>query len=150
MLDYAKTWLALRGLRTFGVRMERAVQNAASVAAFLAQHPKVLRVHHPSLPGHPDQALAGRFLAGQAPAILAFDLEDEAAAEAFIERLELIRYAPSLGDVSTIVLHPATTSHRQLPADEQRRLGILPGTIRLSLGIERLDDLKEELSRALA
>ena len=143
-------WLALRGVRTFGVRMERAVHNAKGVAAFLAGRPEVLRVHHASLPGHPDQELARRFLSGEGPAILAFDLRDEAAAARFIERLRLIRYAPSLGDVSTIVLHPATTSHRQLPPLEQERLGILPGTIRLSLGIERLEDLQEELSRALA
>jgi len=142
-------WLALRGLRTFGVRMERAVANARGVAAFLAGRPEVERVHHASLPGHQDRELARRYLSGQGPAILAFDLADEAAAAAFISRLRLIRYAPSLGDVSTIVLHPATTSHRQLDEAEQRRLGILPGTVRLSLGLERLKDLEEELAHAL-
>ncbi len=143
-------WLAQRGLRTFGVRMERAVANARGVARFLGEHESVLRVHHASVPGHKDQELARRFLSGEGPAILAFDLEDEAAAARFIERLRLIRYAPSLGDVSTIVLHPATTSHRQLARSEQERLGILPGTIRLSLGIERLEDLTAELGHALA
>lgn len=142
-------WLALRGLRTFGVRMERAVANAEGVAQFLSGRKEVLRVHHASIRGHQDQELAKRFLSGKGPAILAFDLLDEAAAARFIERLELIRYAPSLGDVSTIVLHPATTSHRQLDPKEQQRLGILPGTIRLSLGIERLEDLLTEISHAL-
>ncbi len=142
-------WLALRGLRTFGVRMQRAVDNARGVAGFLAGRKEVLRVHHASLSGHGDHALAARFLSGEGPAILAFDLRDEAAAARFIERLEMIRYAPSLGDVSTIVLHPATTSHRQLERAEQQRLGILPGTIRLSLGIERLEDLLAELAHAL-
>ncbi len=143
-------WLALRGLRTFGVRMQRAVENARGVAEFLAGRKEVLRVHHASLPGHGDHELAGRFLSGEGPAILAFDLRDEAAAARFVERLEMIRYAPSLGDVSTIVLHPATTSHRQLEPLEQERLGILSGTIRLSVGIERLEDLLEELGHALA
>jgi cystathionine beta-lyase/cystathionine gamma-synthase len=142
-------WLALRGLRTFGVRMERAVGNAKGVARFLAQQRAVQRVHHPSVPGHPDADLSRRYLSGEGPAILAFDLDGEAAAARFIERLRLIRYAPSLGDVSTIVLHPATTSHRQLGSAEKERLGILPGTIRLSLGIERLEDLVAELGHAL-
>ena len=142
-------WLALRGLRTFGVRMERAVANTRGIAQYLAGHAAVQRVHHASVPGHADRELAQRFLSGEGPAILAFDLDGEERAARFIERLELIRYAPSLGDVSTIVLHPATTSHRQLTPAQQGRLGILPGTIRLSVGIERLEDLIAELEHAL-
>lgn len=148
--DPFAAWLALRGLRTLGVRMERAMSNAAALARHLERHPKVRRVHHASLESHPDREIAVRDLAGRGPAILAFDLDDVAAAGRFVERTELIRYAPSLGDVATIMLHPATTSHRQLPEEEKRKLGIAPGTIRLSVGIEAIEDLLADVDRALA
>ncbi len=148
--DPFAAWLALRGLRTFGVRMERAVENAAQIAKHLASHPKVRKVHHASLGTHPDRALAERYFAGRGPAILAFDLADEAQAEKFVSRLAWIRYAPSLGDVATILLHPATTSHRQLSAQELAELGITPGTVRLSVGIEATQDLLAEIDRGLA
>ncbi len=148
--DPFAAWLGLRGLRTFGVRMEHAVQNAAAIARMLEAHPKVRRVHHASLQSHPQREIAERFFDGRGPAILAFDLESEQAAEQFVARLRWIRYAPSLGDVATILLHPATTSHRQLSPEEQARLGITPGTVRLSVGIEAEEDLVEELSHGLA
>lgn len=148
--DPFAAWLALRGLRTLSVRMERAMESAAQLARHLEGHPNVLRVHHASLDSHPDRELAVRDLGGCGPAILAFDLEDLAAASRFVQRARLIRYAPSLGDVATIMLHPATTSHRQLPVDEQRELGITPGTIRLSVGIEAIEDLVADIDQALA
>ena len=148
--DPFAAWLGLRGLRTFGVRMERAVTNAAAIARHLAAHPQVLRVHHASLAGHPDRPLAERYLGGRGPAILAFDLASEAAAAQFVSRLQWIRYAPSLGDVATILLHPATTSHRQLSAQELAEIGITPGTIRLSVGIEAAEDILAELDHGLA
>jgi len=148
--DPFAAWLGLLGLRTFSVRMQQAIENAACVARFLAQHPAVRRVHHPSLASNPYHGLAERQFSGRGPAILAFDLADLAAASRFVDRLTLIQYAPSLGDVATTILHPATTSHRQLAASELEHLGITPGTIRLSLGIEAAEDLIAELDHALA
>ena len=130
--------------------MERAVQNAAAIAKHLEGHRGVRAVHHASLDSHPQREIAERYFGGRGPAILAFDLEDEAAAATFVSRLRFIRYAPSLGDIATIGLHPATTSHRQLSAEEQSELGITPGTVRLSVGIEAADDLLKELDHALA
>lgn len=148
--DPFAAWLALRGLRTFSVRMDRAVRNAAALADYLAGRKEVVRVHHASREDHPDRALAVRYLGGQGPAILAFDLKDLDAASRFVARTRLIRYAPSLGDVATIMLHPATTSHRALPEEEKQRLGITPGTIRLSVGIEAVEDLIADIDGALS
>lgn len=143
------SWLALRGMATLAVRAERASANALELARRLEGHPGVGRVHYPGLPGHPDHALARRMLVGGFGSMVSFDVGDRAGADALIRRLEHIPYAPSLGDVSTALSHPTTTSHRSQTPEQWARQGITPGLIRLSVGIEAVDDLWADLARAL-
>ncbi|HEY8369457.1 MAG TPA: aminotransferase class I/II-fold pyridoxal phosphate-dependent enzyme [Thermodesulfobacteriota bacterium] len=143
-------WLALRGLRTLPLRAERAAANAAELAARLAGHPSVAAVHYPGLPGHAQHARARALLSGGFGAMLAFEVRGgREGADRVLGRLTLIRLAPSLGGVATTTSHPASTSHRPLPADARRALGIGDGLIRLSVGIEGVEDLWRDLESAL-
>ncbi len=145
-------WLALRGLRTLGVRMAHACQTAARLAAWLSQHPRVSRVYYPGLPDDPCHADARRlFRPGAFGAMLAFDVAglDRAGAFALADRLQVIRRVTSLGDVNTLLSHPAVSSHRALTPEQRAAQGILEGTLRLSVGIEDADDLIADLSGAL-
>jgi cystathionine beta-lyase/cystathionine gamma-synthase len=143
-------WLVLRGLRTLALRMERHSANALALARFLAGRPEVRRVHYPGLPDHPQHALAGKLLTAGFGGMLGFELRGGAAAVArFFAGLSLVEFAPSFGDVTTTWSYPARTSHRPLSADEQAKLGIEPGLVRLSVGIEDVDDLRETLAAAL-
>jgi cystathionine gamma-synthase len=152
-------WLTLRGVRTLFLRMERHSANALELARFLAGRPEVARVHYPGLPGHPQHALARTLLPDGFGGVLSFDLAGGAPA---VERLfralagapgsgreALIAFAPSFGDVTTTWSYPARTSHRPLSSDERAKLGIGPGLVRLSVGIEDVEDLKESLDLAL-
>jgi cystathionine beta-lyase/cystathionine gamma-synthase len=147
-----EAWLAIRGLRTLELRVRRQNATALTLARFLEGHAKVARVHYPGLPGHPQHELAARQFDGGSGGVLAFVLRDDTreAAFRFLDRLELIASATTLGDVFTEVLYPATSSHRRLAPDERRRLGISDGFLRLSAGIEDPDDLIADLDRALA
>jgi len=147
--DPFAAWLTLRGLATLPLRIERACANALALARWLAGQPCVRRVHYPGLPSHPDHALAVRLLGCGGP-MLAFELADRAAANRFIEGLRWVKFAPSLGDVATTVSHPASTSHRGLAPAQQRARGIHGGLVRVSLGVERADDLIADFERALA
>ena len=134
-------WLAARGLATLAVRSERACQNAMRAAEFLRAQPQVAAVHYPSLPDHSDHAIAKRQFGGQSGGqfgnMVTFTLRGGlAAATRFIAAAKDIPFAPSLGDLSTTLSHPASTSHRNLSLAEQTALGIHGGTIRLSIGIE--------------
>ena len=143
-------WLALRGVRTLALRMERHSVNALELARFLAERPEVQRVHYPGLPGHPQHGLARKLFTDGFGGMLAFELRGGAAAvERFFAALPLIEFAPSFGDVTTTWSYPARTSHRPLSAEEQAKLGIGPGLVRLSVGIEDVDDLREALETAL-
>ena len=143
-------WLALRGVRTLALRMERHSANALALARFLAGRPEVRRVHYPGLPGHPQHGLARKLFTDGFGGMLAFELRGGAAAvERFFAALPLIEFAPSFGDVTTTWSYPARTSHRPLSAEEQAKLGIGPGLVRLSVGIEDVDDLREALETAL-
>jgi cystathionine gamma-synthase len=145
------SWLALRGLRTAGLRMERCSQNAAALASFLADRPEILAVHYPGRRGPEDAALAARLLPHGSGAMLSIDLRGGgAAADAFIRGLGGIRLAPSLGDVATTVSYPASTSHRALSPQQRTALGISDGLVRVSVGIEHIDDLTAEFDAALA
>ena len=144
-----ESWLCARGLATLGVRSERACANALAVAERLERHPAVRAVHYPGLPSHPDHARSRALLAGGFGTIVTIDLGDRPRAEAFLRAARDIPFAPSLGDVATTLSHPATTSHRAQPADMLERLGIHPGLIRLSLGIEDPDDLIRAMLSAL-
>ena len=143
------SWLALRGMATLAVRTERACANALELARRLEAHPGVERVHYPGLPCHPDHALAARMLVGGFGSMVSFDVGGRAGADSLIRRLAHIPYAPSLGDVSTALSHPTTTSHRSQAPEQWARQGITPGLIRLSVGIEALDDLWADLAQAL-
>ncbi|HLE42488.1 MAG TPA: aminotransferase class I/II-fold pyridoxal phosphate-dependent enzyme [Methylomirabilota bacterium] len=143
-------WLTLRGVRTLALRMERHSANALELARFLAERPEVQRVHYPGLPAHPQHDLALRLFPGGFGGMLAFELRGGAqAVERFFAALPLIEFAPSFGDVTTTWSYPARTSHRPLSAAEQAKLGIDPGLVRLSVGIEDVDDLREALEAAL-
>ncbi|WP_017626624.1 trans-sulfuration enzyme family protein [Nocardiopsis chromatogenes] len=143
-------WLTLRGLRTLALRMPRHGANAATIARRLAEHPAVRSVAHPDLPDHPDHALASRLLASGG-GVLSFDLHGgRAAGAAFTEALEVASLAPSLGDVKTLAMAPASTSHHRLTAAELEAAGITEGTVRIAVGIEDPDDLWADIERALA
>lgn len=144
-------FLFLLGLETLPLRMERHVANALAVAAFLKQHPAVLRVSYPGLPSSPYRSLVNRYLPRGAGAVFSFDLAGgRDAGQRFIEELRLWSHLANVGDAKSLVIHPASTTHRQLSDDELAGAGITPGTIRLSVGLETLDDLVWDLERGLA
>jgi cystathionine beta-lyase/cystathionine gamma-synthase len=149
-MPHFEAWLALRGLRTLALRMERHSANAAAVAAALAADPRVAAVRHPSLPGHPQHAAAARLYPRGMGGILAFDLPGgRAAVDAFFRRLRTIAIVHSLGEVATTISYPAASSHRMLPAGDRRALGVGDGTVRVSCGIERASDIVADLVQAL-
>ncbi|HUZ70087.1 MAG TPA: PLP-dependent aspartate aminotransferase family protein [Candidatus Saccharimonadales bacterium] len=143
-------WLALRGLRTAGLRIERSTENAAALATFLSGRSELAAVHYPGRHGAEDAALAQRLLPRGCGAMLSIDLHGgSGAADVFIRALDGVRLAPSLGDVSTTISHPASTSHRALSPQQRQALGIGDGLIRVSTGIEHIDDLTAEFDAAL-
>jgi len=150
-IPHFEAWLALRGLRTLALRMERHSTNAATVAAFLAERPEVVTVHHPSLAGHPQHALAARFYPRGTGGILAFDLAGGMeVVDRFLRGLRTIAIVHSLGEVATTISYSALSSHRPLPPAERRALGVGDGTLRLSVGIEHVADITSDLERAFA
>ena len=144
-------WLATRGARTLSVRVERQSANALALARFLETHGAVARVYYPGLASHPQHALATRLLPGPAGPMLSFDLQAGAlGVERFMARAQLMEFAPSFGDVATTWSYPARTSHRRVSEDTKKEMGIGPGLIRLSVGLEKADDLIADLAEALA
>jgi cystathionine beta-lyase/cystathionine gamma-synthase len=147
--DPFAAWLTLRGLKTLPVRMERHCRNAGFLAERLAGHPAVSAVRWPGLPGHPDHQTARRVLSGYG-GMIAFDLAGgREAGLRFTGRLRLAALAPSLGGTETLVLHPASTSHRQLDTAGLHAAGIGEGTIRVSVGLEHPDDVWADFTQAL-
>ncbi len=147
--DPFAAWLTLRGMQTLALRMERHCANALDLAGRLAGHPAVARVRYPMLPEHPDHAVARRLLTGGG-GVLAFDLAGgRPAGQTFVEAVRLASLSPSLGDVTTLVMHPASTSHRQLGPEALAAADIGEGTVRVSVGIEHPDDLWADLHQAL-
>jgi len=143
-------WLATRGARTLVVRLERQCASALTLAGFLEGHAAVARVHYPGLPSHPQHALAQRLMPRLHGAMLSFDLRGGAVAvERFMARTRLLEFAPSFGDVATTWTYPARTSHRRIAEEEQAAMGIGPGLIRVSVGLEDPDDLIADLGGAL-
>jgi cystathionine gamma-lyase len=144
------SFLALRGLKTLALRMERHCQNAAAVAAWLERHPKVARVHYPGLASHPQHALAKRQMhgfGGMVTAILKGTLADT---RRFLERCQIFALAESLGGVESLIEHPAIMTHASLPPEKRAALGIGDGLVRLSVGVEDEADLIADLAQALA
>jgi cystathionine gamma-lyase len=143
------SFLALRGLKTLGLRMERHCANAMAIAQHLSRHPKVRRVHYPGLPSHPQHALAQRQMhpfGGMVTIELAGDL---AEAKRFLERVEIFALAESLGGVESLIEHPAIMTHASLPPERRAALGIGDSLVRLSVGIEDEADLIADLDQAL-
>jgi cystathionine beta-lyase/cystathionine gamma-synthase len=148
-----EAWLAHRGLKTLSLRMGRQCANAREVALRLSEHPKVAKVNHPSLEDHPDRGTVGRALSDTG-GLVSFELavDPEGGREAafrFLNELELCVKAPSLGDVYTLAIHPATSSHRELSPSRRERLGVRENLIRLSVGIEHPEDIVADLEQAL-
>lgn len=145
-------YLFLRGLKTLPLRMAAHCEGAAAVAAFLEAHPAVQRVHYPGLASHPGHEVAVRQMRGGFGGIVAFELvrPGRAAAAAFLDGLQLFFQSASLGDVSSLACHPATTIHSFISAEARARHGITDALIRLSIGIEHADDLVADVAQALA
>lgn len=144
------SFLLLQGLETLSLRVERHVQNALRVVDFLQAHPKVRCVNHPSLPAHPDHALYTRYFSQGAGSIFTIELEGgQAEAHRFIDRLKLFSLLANVADAKSLVIHPASTTHSQLTPEECAQQGITPGTVRLSIGLEHIDDLLDDLRQAL-
>jgi cystathionine beta-lyase/cystathionine gamma-synthase len=144
-------WLADRSLSSFEIRARVATSNAAQLATWLAQQPAVKRVVYPTLPDHPDRALAAKLLPDGAGHMLCVELKGNGreAVNRFLRQARGIPFSPSLGHSTTTCSHPATTSHRFVSAEEKQRQGISDGLIRLSVGVEPFDDLKREMASGL-
>ncbi len=147
-----EAWLAHRGLKTLPIRMERQCRNALAVAGWLEGHPKVEQVRYPGLPTHPQQALMNQLSRDHSGAVVAFEIAgaDKEQVFAFMDSLELVQPATSLGDIYSLVLYPAISSHRSLTPAARARLGITERLVRLSVGIEAPEDIQADLEQALA
>ena len=140
----------LQGIETLPLRMERHVANARRVVEFLAAHPAVESVSYPDLPNHPDHALAQRLLPRGCGAVFSFSIRgDRAAGRRFVEALTIFSHLANVGDAKSLVIHPASTTHFRVPAEQLAASGITEGTMRLSVGLEDADDLIEDLTRGL-
>jgi cystathionine beta-lyase/cystathionine gamma-synthase len=142
------SWLVLRGTKTLPVRMRQHSATGLALASLLHDHPKVRHVYYPGLPSHPQHALAVRQMHGFG-GMLAFDLGSLDAARRLLNSVKLMALAESLGGVETLISHPATMTHASVPAGKRQALGITDGLVRISAGLEDLDDLKDDLTRAL-
>ena len=144
------SFLALRGLKTLGLRMQRHAENGAAVADWLGRHPKVEKLYYPFHKSHPQEALARRQMrngGGMVTAVLKGGLD---SARRFLERVELFALAESLGGVESLIEHPAIMTHATIPPATRAQLGIGDALVRLSVGIEDEADLRDDLARALA
>ena len=143
-------FLLLQGVETLSLRVERHVSNAVAIARFLNDHPKVKKVNHPSLPGHPDSELYARYFPSGGGSIFTIEIEGgHEAACRFIDSLRIFSLLANVADVKSLVIHPASTTHSQLTDEQKAEQGIYPGTVRLSIGTEHVDDLIADLSQAL-
>ena len=144
-------FLLLQGVETLSLRLERHAENTKKVVDFLAGHPQVERVNHPSLPGHPDHVLYERYFPNGGGSIFTFDIKGgQTEAHRFIDHLEIFSLLANVADVKSLVIHPATTTHAQLSPAELLDQGIFPNTIRLSIGTEHIDDILADLERGFA
>jgi O-acetylhomoserine (thiol)-lyase len=145
------SWLFIQGLETLSLRIERHVKNTQAVAEFLSGHPAVSWVLYPGLPSHPDHALAKKYLPKGAGAILGFGVRGGLeAGRRFIERLQLFSHLANVGDAKSLAIHPASTTHSQLNPEDQESAGVTPDFVRLSIGLEDVEDLIWDLDQALS
>lgn len=146
-----EAWVVLLGMETLSLRAERHVENTLHLAHWLAEQPEVAWVNYPGLPHHPHHARAQKYFRGRPGAVLTFGLKGGyEAAKRFISRLKLISHLANVGDTRTLAIHPASTTHSQLSPEEQALAGVAPEMVRLSVGLEHVEDLKAELKEALA
>ncbi|MDO4318046.1 MAG: O-acetylhomoserine aminocarboxypropyltransferase/cysteine synthase [Lachnospiraceae bacterium] len=142
-------FLLLQGTETLSLRLDRHVENTKKVVAFLANHPKVEKVNHPSLPEHPDHALYEKYFPNGGASIFTFEIRGgQKEAHEFIDRLRIFSLLANVADAKSLVIHPATTTHSQLTEEELLDQGIRPNTIRLSVGTEHIDDILADLAQA--
>ena len=143
-------WILLQGVESLPLRIERHTQNALKVVDFLSKHPGVAKVNHPSLPDHPDHALYERYFPGGAGSIFTFEIKGtQEDAWRFIDRLKIFSLLANVADVKSLVIHPYTTTHSQLSPEELAAQHITPTTVRLSVGVEHIDDILADLQQAL-
>ena len=143
-------FLLLQGTETLSLRLERHAENTKKVVEFLAKHPQVAKVNHPSLPDHPDHALYERYFPNGGASIFTFEIKGgREAAWKFIDHLKIFSLLANVADVKSLVIHPASTTHSQLNDEELAEQGITQSTIRLSIGTEHIDDILEDLAQAL-
>lgn len=144
-------FLLLQGIETLSLRLERHAENTKKVVAYLANHPQVERVNHPSLPDHPDHALYEKYFPNGGASIFTFEIKGgQAEAHRFIDHLEIFSLLANVADVKSLVIHPATTTHSQLSPEELLDQGIRPNTIRLSIGTEHIDNIIADLEKGFA
>jgi cystathionine beta-lyase/cystathionine gamma-synthase len=143
------SFLVTRGIKTLAVRMQQHDENGRKVAAYIAGHPKVKKAYYPGLPEHPQHDLAKRQMSGFG-GMISFDLGSKENAKTFLDRVKLCALAESLGGVETLISHPETMTHASVPVETRQRLGITPGLVRISVGIEDVDDLLADLDSAFA
>lgn len=141
----------VQGLETLSLRVQKTVDNALELAQWLEKHPKVTQVNYPGLPGSPYHSLAKKYLRNGFGGVLSFRVKGDASkVEGVIDNLRLISHLANVGDAKTLIIHPSSTTHEQLSADEQIKAGVYPNLLRLSLGIEHIDDIKWDLDNALS
>ncbi|MCR4596267.1 MAG: O-acetylhomoserine aminocarboxypropyltransferase/cysteine synthase [Lachnospiraceae bacterium] len=144
-------FLLLQGVETLSLRLERHAENTKKVVEFLKNHPQVEKVNHPSLPDHPDHAVYQRYFPNGGGSIFTFDIKGgQDAAWKFIDNLQIFSLLANVADVKSLVIHPASTTHSQLTEEELKDQGINPGTIRLSIGTEHIDDIIADLEKGFA
>ncbi|HEY4611448.1 MAG TPA: PLP-dependent transferase, partial [Bacteroidota bacterium] len=144
-----EAWLCLRGVKTLAVRMARHELNAMEVAEFLTKQRKVKKVNYPGLVSHPQHRLARKQMRGFG-GMISFDLGSLAAAKKFLKRVRLVALAESLGGVESLISHPATMTHASVPLEQRKRIGVTDGLVRMSVGIEDIEDILVDLKQALS
>lgn len=149
ILGVEDAWLIMRGMKTMGIRMDHAVKNAQAMAEFLENHPKIKKVHYPGLASHPNHEVH-QSQAKNGGAVLSFELETKEELMSFTQKVKLPILAVSLGGVESILSHPATMSHACLSPEERAEQGVVDGLLRLSCGIENIEDLIEDFTQALS
>jgi len=144
------SFLILQGIETLPVRMDRICDNTLAIAQFLASHPKVSWVNYAGLPEHPSHALVKKYMKGRASGILTFGVKGgRAGGEKFLDALKLVIRLVNIGDARSLATHPASTTHRQLSPEELKKAGVSEDMVRLSIGLEHIEDLKEDIDQAL-
>jgi O-acetylhomoserine (thiol)-lyase len=144
-------WLLAQGLETLSLRLKQHLSNASEVATWLDKHPQVESVNYASLPGNKYNALATKYAPKGSGAVLSFEIKGGIeAGKKFVEALTLHSHVANIGDVRSLVIHPASTTHSQLSPEEQLTAGVTPGLIRLSVGLEDIDDIKADLAFGFA